>query len=73
MPSIPVGDILRAFVKGGWFRRVLDGLKGTKITTPGGTDILLDKGDTVYPSKGSPFDSVPHKMEPPKIGGGFHN
>ena len=66
--AIPVGDILRSFVKGGFLRKILDALKGTKITTPGGTDILLDKGETVYPSKGSPFDSVPHKIEPPTFG-----
>jgi len=66
--GIPLGDILRSFVKTGWLRKILDAVKGTKITTPGGTDILLDN-DHVYPSGQSPFDRTPHKPEPPPVGG----
>lgn len=61
--NFPVGDVLRAFVKAGWFRRLLDALKGTKITTPGGSMIELDQNPS--PSGQSPFDSTPHKPEPP--------
>lgn len=67
MPSIPVGDILRTFVKGGWFRRILDALKGTKITTPGGTDILLNEGQGATPPR-TGLDQ-PHKFEPPNLTG----
>lgn len=64
--AIPVGDILRMFVKGGFLRKILDALKGTKITTPGGTDILLDQGQGATPPR-TGLDQ-PHKFEPPQIG-----
>jgi hypothetical protein len=63
--GIPVGDVLRTFVKGGWFRKVLDFLKGSSINV-GGTQIdLSEKDGVVPPLRGSKFDSAPHKFQPP--------
>ena len=63
--AIPIGDILRSFVNpNSWFGKILRAIKGTKITTSGGTEILLDKGNQVYPSTGSPLDNTPHKHGP---------
>jgi hypothetical protein len=67
--GIPVGDVLRAFVKGGILRKILDALKGVKITTPGGTDILLNQGDSAVPPPRTGLDQ-PHKFGPPDITGG---
>ncbi len=63
--NFPLGDVLRAFVKGGWLRSLLDALKGAKITTPSGNTIELDQNQTVFPPGQSPFDSTPHKPSPP--------
>ncbi len=62
--AFPLGDILRAFVKSGPLRKILDALKGTKITTPGGTDILLDEKPGAFGAGRSPFDSTPHQPGP---------
>jgi hypothetical protein len=72
--AIPVGDILRAIVKpGSWLGRLLSKTKGIKITTPGGTDILLDEGHGYgggsLPPKRTGLDQ-PAKFGPPSIGGG---
>lgn len=60
MPNIPVGDVLRKVVKRGFFRRILDLLKGIKITK-GGTTIVLDEKPGIGGS--SPFEK-PHKPGP---------
>lgn len=73
--AIPVGDILRAFVNpNSWFGRILAKLKGAKITTPGGTEILLDKdqrGD-VYGGATPPRTGLdrPAPFNPPDLTGG---
>jgi hypothetical protein len=66
--GIPVGDVLRSFVNPNSFLgRILAALKGTKITTSGGTEILLDeRGGATPPRTGL---DQPHKFEPPAIGG----
>ena len=67
--AIPIGDILRAFVKpGSFFGRILAKLKGAKITTPRGTEILLDRRDGATPPR-TGLDQ-PHEFGPPDISGG---
>jgi hypothetical protein len=56
--SIPVGDILRSLLPR-W--KWLGIFRGMKITTKGGTEILLDQGN-VPPLRGSQFDSKPHSI-----------
>jgi hypothetical protein len=60
MPEVPVGDILRSVVKKGWLRKILDLLKGVKITK-GGTTIVLDERPTVG---GRSSLDQPHKPGP---------
>ena len=67
--AFPLGNILRSFIKGGPLRKILDALRGTRITTPGGREILLDEQPGVYPAGRSPFDSAPAKVDPPQMFG----
>jgi hypothetical protein len=66
--AIPVGDILRSFVSPtSLFGRLLAKLKGVKVTTPGGREILLNEGQgATAPRTGL---DQPHKFEPPQFGG----
>lgn len=51
-----VAAIYRAFFKG-------------KTIKVGGQDVTLpNQKPTVFPSGQSPFDSTPHKLEPPNLG-----
>jgi hypothetical protein len=59
MPSIPVGDVLRSFVKGGFFRKLLDLVKGTKIKR-GDWEIQLDQEQGINDST----LNKPHKPGP---------
>lgn len=64
---IPVGDVLRSLVAPDSFLgRILAALKGITITK-GGTTIELDQNPS--PLEGSRFDSKPHEIEPPAVGG----
>lgn len=65
--KIPVGDILRAVVKGGWFRKVLDAVRGVEVKV-GGTTIALDEKPGAAPLRGSKFDRSPHQPGPPVVG-----
>jgi hypothetical protein len=65
--AIPLGDVLRSIVSPtSFFGRLLAKLKGVKVTTPGGREILLneDQGATA-PRTGL---DQPHKFEPPSFG-----
>lgn len=43
-------------------------LKGRKVNV-GGTEVTLPSQGNVPPLKGSQFDSKPHTVEPPQVGG----
>jgi hypothetical protein len=64
--AIPVGDILRSFVNpNSFFGRILAKLKGVKVITPGGREILLNEGQgATAPRTGL---DQPHKFEPPTL------
>lgn len=65
--DIPVGDVLRSLVKPDSFLgRLLARLCGVKIQA-GDKTILLNEGAS--PLRGSKFDSKPHRIEPPRVGG----
>lgn len=66
MPEIPVGDVLRAVVKRGWLRKILDMLKGIRITRGGTTIVLSEKDGATPPRTGL---DQPHKFEPPNLTG----
>ena len=66
MPEIPAGDILRAFIKRGFLRKILDALKGIRITKGGTTIVLSEKGGATPPRTGL---DVPHRIEPPNFTG----
>jgi len=55
---LPLGDILRALVpsKWGFVRAILEAVKGTKITTKGGTEILLDQRPGIPSDLSNPHD-----------------
>jgi hypothetical protein len=66
-PTIPAGDVIRSLKLPPWLRWILNLVKGVKIQA-GGVDILLDqKGGAMPPRTGL---DQPHKLEPPKPGGG---
>jgi hypothetical protein len=65
MPSIPVGDVLRMFFKGGIIGKLLGMLKGTKIQK-GDFEILLENRPSISDNVPSEF-TKPHKVEPPDI------
>jgi hypothetical protein len=73
--GFPLGDILRAFIKSGPIRKVLDAIRGSKVTLPGGTEILLDRdgnpmgGGGIYAPKESPFDKTQHRPGPIIVNG----
>ena len=67
MPEIPVGDVLRSVVKGGWLRKLLDLIKGLRITR-GGTTIVLNEGHGATPPR-TGLDQ-PGSINPPKVGPG---
>jgi hypothetical protein len=66
MPEIPVGDVLRSVVKTGWLRRILDLLKGVRITRGGTTIVLSEKDGATPPRTGL---DQPHQIEPPDFTG----
>jgi hypothetical protein len=65
--EIPVGDMLRSVIKRGFFRKILDALKGIRIGKGDVTIVLSEKGG-VPGLKQSQFDSKPHDIEPPQRG-----
>lgn len=66
MPEIPVGDVLRSVVKRGWLRKILDLLKGVRITRGGTTIVLSEKDGATPPRTGL---DQPAKFEPPNLSG----
>lgn len=64
MPSLPVGDVLRAFIKGGWLGRLLGALKGTSIKR-GDWEIQLDEKPGATPPR-TGLDQ-PAEFKPPKM------
>lgn len=66
MPEIPVGDVLRSVVKRGWLRKILDLLKGVRITRGGTTIVLSEREGATPPRTGL---DKPAKFEPPDIAG----
>jgi hypothetical protein len=68
MPTVPVGDILRAIIPTNWkwVRRALEMVRGLQITR-GGTTIVLSERDGATPPR-TGLDQ-PAKVEPPPIGG----
>ena len=65
MPSIPVGDVLRAIFKGGIFGKILGMLKGTKIQK-GDFEILLENRPSINDNVPSAF-TKPHETKPPDM------
>ena len=64
--KFPLGDVLRSFfAPDSFLGKILGALKGTKITTKGGSEILLNEGHGVNRSDPAPFNK-PHTLEPPK-------
>jgi hypothetical protein len=66
MPSIPVGDVLRAIFKGGIIGKILGMLKGTKIQK-GDFEILLENRPSINDSNVPSEFTKPHKVEPPDV------
>jgi hypothetical protein len=64
--EIPVGDVLRTFVKRGFLRKILDALRGIRIGK-GNVTIVLSENETPGLKK-SQFDSKPANVEPPQRG-----
>lgn len=65
MPSIPVGDVLRMFFKGGIIGKILGMLKGTKIQK-GDFEILLENRPSISDNVPSEF-TKPHETKPPDV------
>jgi hypothetical protein len=61
--KIPVGDLLRSVVKGGFWRKLLDAVRGVEVKV-GGTTVVLDENQGSSAPGTSPFDRVPHQPGP---------
>lgn len=61
--KIPVGDFLRAVVKGGFWRKLLDAVRGVEVKV-GGTTVVLDENQGPSAPGVSQFDRVPHQPGP---------